>query len=445
MDLSQYKHRVTIPDTPFVIMLNQYKTVAALARVKESDWELDDESFARMAAFIQKSGIQKVDVRGLYQNMPAIMNEGRVHIFAVGVQAEDGKNGEVKYHFETRPAEKQWQQSDSTNIDFRKRNEINNVSEGELLAELIPPTPARDGITVYGHPIKAKDGRPARLRASKNVTINEEEGKAYSDIEGCVKLVKKRISVDYVKYFKSSINFRTGNVEFKGDVVIDGDVNETFTVEAGGSITISGMVDRASLKAGGDITVDGGIYGKEDIQVEAEGDINIGFAENANIRAGGNIYVRSALVNCDTFTEGRLFLRAMGKALIGGATKAICGVDANCLGNPRIPTRTIIEFGVRPELSQRMRLLSIQFEQADKERRLEIREELETLREEYEKQLKARVVARRSTYPGVILKTGKAVFEVKSEISSIVYYKISGKNEISTRAYAAKKRGQKAE
>jgi uncharacterized protein (DUF342 family) len=423
-------------------LLNEAKTVAALAKVRQMDWSFAEDSFAKMAAAIQRSGVKEMDVRGLYHAMPVLMRTGEPFVFAHGLDAVDGKDGEIKFLFESRPAEAQWRADESSQIDFRKRNEINNVTAGQLLAEVVPPVPAQQGLTVFGLPIKAKEGRTVRFRAGKNVRLSSDEKQAFAEIDGSVKLVKGRISVDFVKRVDGNVDFKSGNIDFKGDVIVTGDVNETFNVVAGGSIQVAGMVDRAALKAGGDISVEGGIYGKEGVLVEAEGDLNIGFAENAILRAGGNIYVRGALVNCDTHAEGRLYLRAVGKALIGGTTVAICGVDANCLGNPRIPTKTIIEFGLRPDLIQKMRQLNVEFEQANEQRRYEIRDEMETLREEYERQMKARIVTRRSVYPGVVLKTGKISYDVRSEISSIVYYKVEGKNEISMRAYAAKKPGE---
>ncbi|MFW5870753.1 MAG: FapA family protein, partial [Candidatus Sumerlaeota bacterium] len=254
------------------------------------------------------------------------------------------------------------------------------------------------------------------------------------------KRVRSRISVDKVKYIRGDVDFRSGSIQFKGDVVVDGDVKETFDIEAEGSIRIGGTVDRAALKAGGDILIDGGLYGKDDIEVLAEGDISLGFAENANLKAGGDIYVKSALVNCDTLSQQKIHLKATGKALIGGHTIATHGLDANSLGNPRIPTKTLIEFGLRPELSQKLRGLKLEFQRSDEARQKEIREEIGSLAEEYELQTRARVIARHITYPGVILVCEKASFEVYNEISRMMYYKVKGKNEISMRGYGPAKK-----
>lgn len=440
MEVKNLTKRIPLSQFPFGIAMDDQKTEAYLYRANDKPWELNKASLQRLGETLGNKGFRQTDMKGLVEAIPDIIEQGKMYCFSRGKKPENGKHGYVKCHFESNPAEKMWQEDEDSRIDFRELNKLNNVKEGELLAELVPPTPHTDGLTVFGQPIHAKKGKPAKMKAGPNVRLSEDEQKAFSEIDGCVKMVRNRLAVDKVHVIRGDVNFKSGNVTFKGDVRIFGDVRETFSVDAEGSIYVQGMVDRAELRSGADITVEGGIYGKEDVSVEAEGNVTVGFAENANLHVKGDLYARTALVNCEAWVDGVLHLKSVGKALIGGHIIALQGVEANSLGNPRIATKTIVEFGLRPELLQKMRQLKFEFEQAEDERRIEIREELEICREEYEKQAAAKVKVQHNTYPGVVFKTGKISYDVRNEISSMIFYKVEGKNEISMRSCGKSRR-----
>lgn len=432
-ELPVFKHVLQIPSTPFCVRFNEWKTVAYLFQGKPASWELNEDPFNILLSLLTKMGLSNVDREALSAAIPAILKGVEGFCLARGTDPVHGEDGTIHCYFETHPVEKLWLQSaDEEHIDFRNRQEINNVAAGTCLAEVVPPKPSVNGSDVWGKVIPAKAGKPATITAGANVRLGA-DGKAYSEIDGSVKIDRSRIWVDNVKVVNGDVGFKTGNIEFNGDVQIKGDVGETFTVHAKGNITVEGIVDRAALSAEGDITINSGLYGKEKVLIQAKGNISVAFAENANIQSEGNIYVGSALINCEVHTKGKVYLKAMGKSLVGGHLIAEAGVEANCLGNPRLPTKTIVEFGVRPELVQHQRQLQTEFEYAEGERRMQIREELEELRERFEVQSHAQVAVKVSTYPGVVFRTGAASFEVKSEIRAITFYKLEGKNEISMR------------
>ena len=299
--------------------------------------------------------------------------------------------------------------------------------------------------------LKADRGRKSRIRPGKNVDLNEEKTQAFARIDGSAKLVQGRIAVDNVRTIEGSIDFHSGNIDFNGDVVVLGDIKEGFEVKAGGRIYILGTVDRARLTADGDIIVEKGIYGKDDIEIRAEGNISCGFAENARLTAGENLYAEGALINCDTRVGDILHLKAPGKALIGGNVYAAHGVEAFSLGNPRLPTKTIVEFGGSdPTLNLRLREIKEQVdamapdvskgEPEALEQLAVLRDELTEVADEIMARRRAKVTVKQTTHPGVVLKFDKITYEVRHEISSMVFYRVKGKTEISTRAYTPPQR-----
>ena len=436
MDIAPLKHNIPIPNSPFCVRMDARKLAAYLCRETKTEWQRTEETVKAILDYLGKQGLKNLSRAGLLEAIPNILEKNEMYLVAQGKEPVLGVDGSIHCLFEADPAEKQWEEDESHQIDFRTRNEINNVKAGDLVAEVIPPAPPKNGEDVFGMVLPAREGKKARITAGTNVKLSPDGQKAFSQIDGCVKIQRGRISVDRVMTVEGNVDFHTGNIRFNGDVVIRGDVKESFSVEADGAIKIQGTVDRAMLKAGGDILVDGGVYGKDDILVEAGGDISIGFAENANMCAGGSIYVRSAMINSNAYAEQKIYFKAMGTSLVGGHIVALHGVEANCLGNPRIGTKTIVEFGPRPELSQQIRLLTTESEQTDsEERRTAIEKELVPLQELFQELSQAAAIVKFVTYPGVIFRSGSASMDVRTQLAEVVYSKVEGKNEIVMRPY----------
>lgn len=437
-DSPKLTKQIKLTDTAFIVETDERKTEAYLTCVRPKDWRPDPERINALLADLGSKKFMITDAAALRAALPSVAR-GNPFLFAQGIKPIDPKQGRIECAFESKLAEKIWLAEDGS-VDFRRSRDTNNVKAGDLLATVIPPEPGVAGQDVFGVIIKAQTGREVRIICGKNVRLSPDGKTAYAETDGYAKRVQSKIAVDQRKVVEGNVDFHTGHVDYNGDVLIMGDVNESFQVTALGSISVMGSVDRANLKAGGDITVAGGIYGKEGIEVVAEGDICVGFAENAIIRTGGSIYVRNFLSNCTAQAGDKIHLKAVGKSLIGGRIRAAHGVVANSLGNPRIPTPTVVEFGTTPEMAQMVRSLTMELPRAEPVRRLEIANQLSEIREEYDEQLRARVVARHITYPGVKIVMEKAVFDVKNEINRTIFYKPREKNEIATRAFSDKEK-----
>ena len=72
------------------------------------------------------------------------------------------------------------------------------------------------------------------------------------------------------------VNVGTGNINYEGAVLVNGDVTESMQVIAKGDVTINGFVESAVIRAGGDIIITEGAMGKmheEDCQLIAKGSV----------------------------------------------------------------------------------------------------------------------------------------------------------------------------
>ncbi len=145
-------------------------------------------------------------------------------------------------------------------IEFRERDTINSVKKGETLARRTPPESGIDGWTVRGMPLFAKAGADLQFQPQPNVAISEDGLSLLSELDGMVTiLADNKIAVFQVYEVKGDVDYRVGNLEMAGALVISGWVRPGFTVKASGEIQVGGGVEDAILIAGGGVEIKGGM------------------------------------------------------------------------------------------------------------------------------------------------------------------------------------------
>ena len=179
-----------------------------------------------------------------------------------------------------------------------------------------------------------------------------------SEKVGLPKLINNGMEVDEVYKIKD-VTVGTGNINFTGSVIIEGDVTEGMKVIASGDITVGGFVESATLEAGGDITISGGIIGhKHDVEktqitdvvmsvnITAKGSIFAKYGQYSQITCGQDVRIENQLLHSILDIKGRLWIgkneQADGK-LIGGYTKAGTSVSAGMIG-ATAGSNTIVNF-----------------------------------------------------------------------------------------------------
>ena len=145
---------------------------------------------------------------------------------------------------------------DNTKIDYREMFVIQNVSKGEVIAKIIPRIEGQDGINVYGEPINRNTVRDTPVRVDKNCHI--EGSNIIADVSGKPSYKNNIISV-FNSYELNDIDLSTGNVNFKGDVIVGRDIKEGMTVKAGNSLVVGGNVYSAIVISNGDANIYGNV------------------------------------------------------------------------------------------------------------------------------------------------------------------------------------------
>ena len=102
---------------------------------------------------------------------------GKAVEIARGKEPVRGEAARILYHFNTNRG-RPYLEMDFGRINLKELNFIENVDEGALLAELLPPVQPENGFTVKGITLQAEsDTEAACLEAGENTRLNDEKDK----------------------------------------------------------------------------------------------------------------------------------------------------------------------------------------------------------------------------------------------------------------------------
>jgi uncharacterized protein (DUF342 family) len=286
---------------------------------------------------------------------------------AEGTRPVNGRDSYIQYNFETDQTKLKLREGSNGRIDFKDLNIIKNVVENQPLARKIPPETGVMGRTVTGKVIPAKNGKDSPLPLGKNVHKGDDGATIIADKSGQVVLSGGKINVEPVYTVRGDVNLKTGNIIFLGTVIINGNVEDGFSVKAAGNIEVNGTVEKAELDAEGDIIVHQGITGKSSGFVKAGRSIWARFIENAVVEAENMVVVTDGIINSQVDAFKRIVCQGKRAHIVGGRLRASEEINAKILGSPTSGTETICEVGIDPKSKVQLEKLSAAKEEMEKQ------------------------------------------------------------------------------
>ncbi|MBP5519097.1 MAG: FapA family protein [Treponema sp.] len=271
---------------------------------------------------------------------------------AAAIEPVDGHDAYISYNFETDPKMLKAKISESGQINYKELNQIQNVIADQPLAQKIPAERGKGGKTLFGRYLEAKNGKDIQIQLGANVKLDRDGVTIKAEIDGEVMLVNGKVTVEPVKYL-DAVNVKTGDVKFVGTVVIKGNVQEGYKVEAT-NIEVGGIVDKSRLEATGNIIVRQGIFGKGEGTIKAGKSLWAKFINDTTVEVEENVIVSDSIVNSSVTAMKNIVLRGKKAQIIGGhllATEEIC---ARKVGSPGGGTETILEVGIDPRAKKRL-------------------------------------------------------------------------------------------
>lgn len=288
--------------------------------------------------------------------------DGRPFVAARGIPSIPGEDAKLIKKFDMsakgRPVANEYDQ-----VDYKNLNLCIIARKGQILAERIPHTKGIPGTNIYGDKVPVKNGKPRPMPMGKNTEV-QDDNFLVASIDGQIVENGNKISVDPHLVIRGDVGVGTGNIDFIGGVEIGGDVELGFKVKATGDVEIKGNVHGADVTAR-NIYVTGGIQGMSRGHIRAEEDVRANFAENADIEAGGNVYVNDVILH-STVRAGRVLQVEGGKGQItGGMMAAGEEISAAVIGNTaNVVTR--LSVGVNPLLQKQYQAALKEYMEAKK-------------------------------------------------------------------------------
>ena len=308
--------------------------VVAFIRVPEV--VLGTEDIEPIKKLIKKRGIKHgiVDDKSIRDFIKNCKDPSEKFNVAIGKPVEVGKPAEIIYHFNTEH-ESAGVVNEDGSIDFTSRGDSPFVKKGQLLAEKHPMEHAKSGVDIFGETLLVGDVADVTLECSDGAELSEDGLKVTSIISGQPSIdIKGVVSVLEQFTVKGDVDFKTGNINFKGNVVVSGAVKEGFMVEC--EELIANEINGGIIRIAGDLKVSNGIVNAD---IQTQGSIQAKFVNNSKIFGYRNMMVTREIMESKIAISGEMNNEA-GR-ITGSIIAARMGFNVKQIGTEKAESSTI--------------------------------------------------------------------------------------------------------
>jgi len=267
----------------------------------------------------------------------------------VPTKAEDGKLHWTGDYFK----EGYFIDPETKKIDFHRRVGNPAVEKGQLLVRVQYGKPGVSGCDVYGRKIAVPKMRQVHLKAGRHVEWDEDEKGFRAMCDGRVRLRGQSLEIDETYFVRDGVGNNTGNISHNGQIVIQGDVEPDYKIEALGNIEVRGLIYASDIKCGGNLIAKEGINENPARKIYVKGDILTKYILNANILAEGNIMVNREIFQSQVRTRGEITCnkgRIVGGEVAG--TRGIYVGEAGSKGDVKTILIAGVDFYIQNRLKQ---------------------------------------------------------------------------------------------
>ena len=237
--------------------------------------------------------------------------------------------------------------------DYRALNYVQVVEKDAVICDITLPQPGEAGVRVDGKVVEPKPVRAAKIPAGKNTAVTEDGLRLIATRDGHLTFVNETFQVSPLLEIQGDVDYSTGNIDFSGDVHICGDVRENFTVHAQGTVTVDGLVEAATVEAGGDLVIARGVVGDGRALLKSNGCVRVRYLENCAVYAKGDIYA-DCIIASRIFSDSSIDVTSGRGSIIGGALTAAVSIKAHTIG-AQSGRKTELTLGILPYVQNELR------------------------------------------------------------------------------------------
>ena len=177
----------------------------------------------------------------------------KLETVARGEEVKNGRNGYVELFFEPGIKVSSYDEADLSKVDYKEKIIIPSVVEGDVMAAIHAPIPGTPGRLVTGHIIEPPPVREIQVYCKEGCILTEKgdfvkaERSGRPFVEGKYKEIFKVIPVFI---HNGDVDLKSGNLRFRGELKVTGDILEGMTVASDGNLEISGNTAGAQIISG---------------------------------------------------------------------------------------------------------------------------------------------------------------------------------------------------
>ncbi|MGA7721020.1 MAG: FapA family protein [Ignavibacteriaceae bacterium] len=383
---------------------------------------------------------------------------GEKILVAVGTEQTPGVDAKLEYYFATEKSLKP-QIAANGHVDYKEISVVCSVEKDSLLVKKTAPVLGIKGVDVTGEAVAAINGKDVNITMGQGVYKDKEDNSLIkASVDGVVFFNPRNFNLEVQQLYiiPGSVNYSTGNVHVKSSVEVRGDVEPGFSISTPYNVEIKGVVEVASISCEGTLKVKDGITGDGSNIMKIGGDLHSGYINNQVIKCGGSVYAATEIRNCVIECEDEVMIMKPNGIIIGGKITAPTKVTSPVIGNIySIPTE--IQVGICPRhkekyLAKKKELAVVQKQFDDLRKKISLVmqnsynetdapilamynkqwKECEVKLEKVTKEAKEAeeayfnvpdpgVYVIKSVYPGVVIKIRHTGFEVKEELSHVMF------------------------
>lgn len=216
--------------------------------------------------------------------------------------------------------------------DYVSLHLVQNIQEGDIICEIVPPTLGTAGYTVTGTPLPAMWGAEAVVPQGRNTARSADGRYLVATRSGHVEFSGHNFQVKPILEIAENVERSSGIINFLGDIHIHGDVCCGATIRALGSIQIDGVVEACTIEAGEHIIVSSGVQGQDRAVLSAQKSVFAKYLEHCSVYAREDVQA-DCIIDCNIYSNGAVTARTGRGVIIGGTVRAKTQVSAGMVGS----------------------------------------------------------------------------------------------------------------
>ena len=282
-------------------------------------------------------------------------------VVAKGRPLTETQSGYYEFFFNTGEIKHPTIRSDGS-VDYQSMSVIHSVSPGDILAIYHPSVPGSSGIDVKNREIRCKPAKELPQIKGSGFETSFDGNTYKATMEGRVEYDNFKLHVRDLYELRKDLDLVIGRIDFRGDVVVHGNVRTGTYIRATKSVTVDGSVESATIIAEGDIVLKKGIQGAGKAKLISGGNIYANFIEFTEVKAKGNVET-NILLNSTVSAGKSVTVSGQRGAIIGGINYSVGEMSASHAGN-KAEVKTTLASGISEEYDKRHHLLTVKAESA---------------------------------------------------------------------------------